>query len=214
MASPEGVAGLKNSPCLEATGSADGPEAIDAIAAQSRVELSAPRKVAARGFIGHDLAHKAPEALRVVAFQGQSRLASGDADSAARRFGRYLASLDADLVLVSETGIRDGTSRLRQFKSRLRSDYGWVLYNNYPAHLPYGKGAMLLSRVEYPARPKSITRDSQARGIAASFAYPIVGKAAAADTRQTVVMRAVAGYGVTGWTLRVAAPDEHDKFKE
>ena len=191
----------------------DGSCTVDDIAAQSCITLGVPRCVAARGFVGNNLAHRAPGSLRAVAFQGRSRLASGDAELSARRFGRYLASLEADLVLILESGIRDGTSRLRQFKATLRSVFGWIAYNHYPAHLPHGKGVMLLTRVEYPAKARSISRDSQARGIAASFSFPAATQAAG-TARISVTMRAIAGYGVTGWTLREAAPDENDKLKD
>ena len=200
--------------CSQPEDDGAGALSIDEIAAQSSVAVNAPRATAARGFIGHDLSHKSPQALRAVALQGQSRLASGDPDLAARRLGRYLADVDADLVLVSETGIRDGTARLRQFKATLRSAFKWLAYNHYPAHLPHGKGVMLLTRIEYPPLAKSIARDAQARGITASFSYPARPSTDETDHRTTVTMRAIAGYGVTGWTMRDAAPAENDEFKE
>ena len=87
----------------------------------------------ATGFVGHDLSFKGSCALRVVAFQGQSRLASPEATTAATRFAIYLQVTGADLALISETGLRDGSQQFADFKGILRKHGYWLPVLSKPA---------------------------------------------------------------------------------
>ena len=148
----------------------------------------------ATGFVGHDLSFKGSCALRVVPFQGQSRLASPEATTAATRFAIYLQVTGADLALISETGLRDGSQQFADFKGILRK-HGYIALNHYPNDAPNGKGVMIVTRLEHPPRPKSVKRDTEARGIAATIAYR-----SASGSAQVVPLRAIACYATTGMT--------------
>ena len=72
----------------------------------SRLPVGELRAIPAKGFVGHDLSSKGTQTLRIIAFQAQSRLASGDATLSAKQLGKYLQRLAVDIALVSETGLR------------------------------------------------------------------------------------------------------------
>ena len=164
------------------------------------LDVPAPCALRCTGFIGHDMSQKSRTALRVIACQGQSRLACPDSLQAADRFAQYLRSVGADLALVSETGLRDGSPALRRFEQRLRQKHHLILLNHYPADLPHNKGVCIISRTSTPPRAKSVRRDNLGRAMAASFAVaaPSLGQEQAAVA--STVIRVVSAYGVQGGT--------------
>ena len=93
-----------------------GGAAVDDFAAGHLLQTDPVKRTTTSGFVGHDMSSKGSNALRFLAFQGQSRVASPDPVIAARRFGEYMQRLCVDLALVTETGLRDGSDTLSIFK--------------------------------------------------------------------------------------------------
>ena len=118
-------------------------EAVDSAASRaSRLsyKLAPPKRYPTSGFVGHDMSLKSPDVIRVLAFQGQSRMASPEPSLAAKRFRNYLRDNGVDLALCSETGMRDDSRELREFKSVLRAEFRYIVITHYPANAPSARG--------------------------------------------------------------------------
>ena len=168
----------------------------------SRLPVGELLAIPAKGFVGHDLSSKGTQTLRIIAFQAQSRLASGDATLSAEQLGKYLQRLAVDIALVSETGLRDRSKQLTDFKDVLRKDFQFLTYAHYPPHLPKGKGVLIITKLSCPARAKSLEMDRHGRALAATIPLPC-STPVDGDCDYTAV-RVVAGYGVTGGTTGTA----------
>ncbi len=184
-----------------AGGEPDADTCLHTRAAGHKVSLGKTVRLKSGGFVGHDMAIKADNVLRVLTFQGQSRVAAPEPVSAARRMGEYLALVGADLALISETGLRDDSPHLNSFATTLRGEFGFLAINHFPRDAPNGKGVLILTRLEHPPRAKSVKRDTLARGLAATIAFKPVGPASpGGGGRAGIDLRVQAGYGVTGLT--------------